>query len=71
MNRKRVLKQLEGAVNALEKEILRLDPGEGEWTFFFQLLRCYGRFDLVSYREQLLIGNLPECVLETPYCTAE
>ena len=71
MNRKKVFKWLDKEICMLEQEIFCLDPDEEEWSFFFQMLRSYDQFKPISYREQLLIGIMPECMLETPYCTEE
>jgi len=68
---KGLLRQLDRDISALEREIRRLDPEEGEWTFFFQLLRSYDRFHLVCYRETLLFAIVPQYLLEGPYRVEE
>lgn len=68
---KRVLKQLEEGIDALEREIFCLDPGGEDWLLFFQMLRSFDRFYLSSYRETLLLGIAPRYLLETPYSVEE
>lgn len=67
---RKVLKQLEEAVNGLEREMFSLDP-EGDWPFFFQLVRSFRQFRLFSYRETLLFAITPCYLLETPYSVEE
>ena len=51
----RVLKQLEEAVDGLEREISH-DPGGEDWPLFFQMLRSFRQFHMASYREALLLA---------------
>lgn len=68
---KQVLKQLEEAVDALEREVSRLDPDGEDWPFFFRMLGSFRRFHLESYRETLLLAIAPCYLLETPYSVEE
>lgn len=68
---KRVLKQMEEAVDALEREISQLDPEGEDWPLFFQMLRSFHQFRLQSYRETLLLAIAPCYLLETPYSVEE
>ena len=66
----RVLKQLEEAVDGLEREISH-DPGGEDWPLFFQMLRSFRQFHMASYREALLLAIAPCYLLEAPYCVEE
>ena len=67
----RVLKQLEEAVDGLEREVFRLDLGGEDWPLFFQMLRSFRQFHMASYREALLLAIAPCSLLEAPYCVEE
>lgn len=64
---RRVFKQLEEAIGALEREISRLDPDGEDWSLFFQMLRSFRQFHMSSYRETLLLSIPPCYLLDTPY----
>lgn len=68
---RKILRQLEEAVDDLERKIFRLNPDEEDWLLFFQLLRSFRQFDISSYRETLLLAIVPTYLLETPYSVEE
>ena len=65
------LGQVAWTVYALETAVYQLDPAEEGWRLLFRMLWSFDQIGHSSYRDTLLLGIIPQDLLETPYCEEE